>query len=189
MRKANKIFLFLLIVLGSCSLDYREGVESDELLDTVPDAVLNQFVHTAVNGNKPVFQLEAAQAKLFNNKKYTVLTGVRFVEYDNKGDISIEGRAQSAIYYNNTENAEIKGAIYCYSANDKVAFYAESLAWNKENRILQCRTGESVRIEKDDGSFIEGTYFSLDARRKLLNYDGAVRGNYFDEGTGEEKNK
>jgi LPS export ABC transporter protein LptC len=181
MQKILSFIIVLLFSLAGCSLEYKEGAESDELADTVPDAVLNQFVHTAVKGDKLVFQIEAAQAKLFQKQKVTVLTNVRFVDYDDSGAVTLEGRAGSALYHTDTENAEMSGAIYGYSTQDKVAFYARTLTWNKEQRLLQSRSGDTVRIEKDDGTYIEGTFFTVDARRKTLSYDGAVRGKFVRE--------
>ncbi|HEQ72421.1 MAG TPA: hypothetical protein ENN69_08020, partial [Spirochaetia bacterium] len=65
----------------------------------------------------------------------------------------MEGRAGSAVFYTDTENAKIYGAIYAYSVDEEVAFYADTLFWNREDRILESPSGEVVRIERDDGSF------------------------------------
>lgn len=181
MRRVLNFCLAFALLASGCSLDYTEGAEGDELLESVPDAVFNKFVHTAVKGDILVFQIEAEKASIFSKKKYTELAAVRFVEYDDDGAVSLEGRAQSARFYTETENAEIKGAIYCYSRDEKVAFFAETLLWNSENRLLESRTGEAVRIEKDDGSFIVGSYFSIDARRKVLNFEAPVYGTYFSD--------
>jgi LPS export ABC transporter protein LptC len=163
---------------SGCSLNYSEGEEGGELSDAVPDLVFNKFVHTAVDGEKLVFQLEAEKAQLFNKKKTTVLTNVRFVEYDDAGAVSIEGRAGGAVYYNDSENADLSGGVSGWSAADKVSFQAEALFWKKDDRLLQSKGNEIVRIEKDDGSYIEGMYFTIDAARKSLTFDAAVRGRY-----------
>jgi LPS export ABC transporter protein LptC len=107
--------------LAGCSLDYREGQEGEELGDKVPDLVFKKFVHTAVNGEKLVFQLEAEQARLFNKSKTTILTNVRFVEFDDAGAVSLEGRARNAVFHTDTENADLSGGVSGYSVANKVS--------------------------------------------------------------------
>ncbi|HEQ72420.1 MAG TPA: hypothetical protein ENN69_08015 [Spirochaetia bacterium] len=79
MRPASLLVFIYCLIIGGCSLDYREAAESDELLESVPDLVLKRFIHTSVNGERLVFQLEAARAEMFSRKKYTTLTNVRFI--------------------------------------------------------------------------------------------------------------
>jgi hypothetical protein len=38
--------------------------------------------------------------------------------------------------------------------------------------------GQTVRLQKDDGSFVEGQGFSADFRRKKLEFASRVRGSY-----------
>ena len=135
--------------------------------------MFNDFVHTAVNGEKLVFQIEAERAQMYNQKKITVLTKVRFVEYDDAGGVSVDGQAGSAVYHTDTENADLSGGVSGYSAADKVKFFADSLFWEKDDRLLKSQGNEIVRIDKDDGSFIEGNVFhhrrrpeSLDVQRR-----------------------
>ncbi|MBN2352299.1 MAG: LPS export ABC transporter periplasmic protein LptC [Spirochaetales bacterium] len=182
MRNPRRCLFFILLtavfwVMG-CSLDYKEGEEGTELEESVPDLVFKNFVHTAVNGQKMVFQLEAERAQMYNRKKTTVLTKVRFVEYDDAGAVAIDGRAGSAVYHTDTENADLSGGVYGYSTADKVSFSAASLFWKKDDRLLQSKGNEVVRIEKDDGSYIEGRHFTIDAARKTLTFTAAVHGRY-----------
>jgi LPS export ABC transporter protein LptC len=182
MRNAKGACLLFCILFGAgCSLDYREAQQSEVMLESVPDVVFRRFVHIAVNGEIMVFRLEAREARLFNKKKMTVLSDVRFIEYDDAGASAIEGRAREAVFHTDTENAELSGDVYGYSVADKVGFYADQLVWLKDDRILKSTGGATVRIKKDDGSFIEGSYFAVDARRKSLTYNAAVRGTYFHE--------
>lgn len=181
-RRCSFIFLVTAVFwLTGCSLNYKEGEEGTELEDTVPDLVFTNFVHTSVNGQKLVFQLQAERAQLYNRKQTTVLTKVRFVEYDDAGAVAIDGRAGSAVYHTDSENADLSGGVYGYSAADKVSFSANSLYWKKDERLLQSKGKEVVRIEKDDGSYIEGVYFTVDAARKTLTFDAAVHGRYMYE--------
>ena len=99
------------------------------------------------------------------------------------GEASITGKAKRAVFHTDTENAELSGDVYGYSAADQVGFYAQNLVWLKDERVLKSTGLETVRIKKDDGSYIQGVYFTIDARRKSLTFDAAVRGRYFHDNT------
>jgi LPS export ABC transporter protein LptC len=174
--------------MAGCSLDYREAQESEALLESVPDVVFQRFVHTAVSGRKMIFRLEAEEARLFNKKKITVLSDVRFTEYDDTGSTAIEGRANRAVFHTDTENAELSGDVYGYSAADEVGFFAENLTWLRDERLLKSVDSETVRIKEDDGSYIEGSYFTIDTKRKRLTFDATVRGRYYHETETENDN-
>jgi LPS export ABC transporter protein LptC len=179
MRNLRAVWAVLLLTAAGCSLDYRSTEESEALRESVPDLVFSQFTHVSVNGDKVVFRLEAGEAQLFNKKKMTVLSNVIFTEYTDSGEASITGKAKRAVFHTDTENAELSGDVYGYSAADQVGFYAQNLVWLKDERVLKSTGLETVRIKKDDGSYIQGVYFTIDARRKSLTFDAAVRGRYF----------
>ena len=183
-KRNNVIFVFsllLLLTVSACSLDYQEITGLGELADSIPEAVLNDFIHRAVKDTIMVFSLEAEEAQLFQRQKKTLLTKVRFKEYDNQGNVAVEGQANSAVYYTDTENAEIYGAIYFRSNQEEITLYASTLFWDKGNRVLKSDSEQRVRIEKDDGAYINGSGFSVDARRKELHYTRGVFGKYIHE--------
>ncbi|MBN1525551.1 MAG: LPS export ABC transporter periplasmic protein LptC [Spirochaetales bacterium] len=182
MQKRNSVLtLFMVLSVFSCSLDYQEIAGSGELSEKIPEAVLHDFIHRAVKDTKLVFSLEAEEAQLFQTQKKTLLTKVRFREYDDNGEMGVEGRANSAVYFTDTENAEIYGAIYFRSTAEETTLYASTLFWDKANRVLKSDGEQPVRIEKDDGAYLSGSGFSVDARRKALHYTRGVFGKYIHE--------
>lgn len=183
-----KLLILTFALIFACSLDYPEKTQASELAESVPQLSFKNFVHTSVEGNTLIFQLEAQTAQLFNKKKITVLTGVRFIKYDADGNPALEGQADKAIFYSDTENAEIEGNIIFYVYSEKITFYAEELQWDSKQKILASNSGKIVKITKDDGSFIQGSYFLSDGRRRSLSYEGPVYGRYFfDEETKDEE--
>ena len=178
--RVSRIFLpvCLAAVCAACSLDYQDSAGQQELAENIPEAIFTDFSHMAVKETRLVFTLEASEARLFQKQKRTELTGVRFREYDDNGKISVEGRANRAVYHTDTENAEIYGAVYFRSNQEEITMYAESLFWDRKARMLTANAEEAVRIVKDDGSFITGRGFSADARKKSINYSSGVRGTY-----------
>ena len=55
---------------------------------------------------------------------------------------------------------------------------ADSLVWTREGKHLEAEPGAVVRLEKEDGTYVEGQGFSADFRRRRLEFDGAVQGRY-----------
>jgi LPS export ABC transporter protein LptC len=175
------LFVCVGVICTSCSLDYQDNQGTQELSDQIPEVIFTGFSHTAVKESKLVFTLEAEEAQLFQKQKRTVMTGVRFRQYDDNGKISIEGHANRAVYFTDTENAEIYGAVFFRSNQEEITMYAESLFWDHQQRMLTANAGEAVRIVKDDGSSISGRGFSADARKKSINYSSGVQGTYVHE--------
>jgi len=184
-----KLMLLVAALVFACSLDYRENAEVNELAESIPQLSFKNFIHTSVEGTRLTFQLEAQTAQLFNKKKITVLKGVRFIKYNSDGKPSLEGQADKAIIYNETENAEIEGNIIFYIYSEKITFYADDLQWDSKAKLLTSNSGKIVKITKDDGSFIQGSYFISDGRRRTLSYEGPVYGRYFFDEENSDKEK
>jgi len=55
---------------------------------------------------------------------------------------------------------------------------AESLSWENKEKRLTAPPAETVRVKKDDGSFIQGTGFAGDFRSREVTYSGHVEGTY-----------
>jgi hypothetical protein len=80
-----------------------------------------------------------------------------------------------------SEDATASGSILIRVPEDKASLSAESLSWFKEGKRLEGGAGETVRLEKEDGSFVEGLGFKADFRRRRLEYGSSVRGSYVAE--------
>lgn len=173
-------FSFIVIIgylcLTGCSLDYKGAFESEKLEEQIPDTVLINFKHIVVDDNKKVFQIEAEVAMIFKKNQLTSLTKVHFYEYDYEGKIVTEGWADNARFFRDSENAEIWGNVYFYSAKEGAEIFTPSLTWEKETKILQSKPEELVKINKDDGSFIQGRGFMADLRRKSVSFLSQVWG-------------
>ncbi len=160
----------------SCSLDYRSEFESEKLKEQIPDTILINFKHIVVEDNKKIFQIEAKQAMIFNKNRETVLKDIHFMEFDKTGEIVTEGFADNARFHSDTENAEIWGSVYFYSAREGAGLTTDSLSWDKDSRVLKADPEDLVRIDKDDGSFIQGKGFMADMRRKSVLFMSQVWG-------------
>jgi len=172
------LLLLLAAALAGCSLDYEEARVAQDMSAGIPDTVMTSFRHTVVTGGRVWVRLEAERAESYVKSKRIVLSGVRFEEYDSAGELVTEGRADRAVFFTDSENAEVSGGIRIRAPGEKAALSAGRLVWTKEGRRLEGGAGELVQIAKDDGAFISGRGFRADFRRRRLEFAEGVTGRY-----------
>ena len=171
----------LLLICLSCSLDYQQATVAESISDQIPETILFEFTHTVVSGGRVWVILEAQRAESYSERKEIVLQGVFFREYDEEGKLITEARADRAVFATGSENATVSGSIQIYSHEENASLQASRLSWVREGRRLVADDGQTVRLRKDDGSYVEGEGFSADFRRKRLEFSSRVRGSYVRE--------
>jgi LPS export ABC transporter protein LptC len=176
--KRTALSMLLLPFFLSCSLDYEQARVAETISGQIPETVLFSFTHTIVSGGSVWVVLEAEKAETYTEKKEIVLEGVHFREYDEQGNLLTEAQADRAIFNTESEDATVSGGIVIYSPGEQAALRANQLSWTREGRRLIAEDGQTVRLLKDDGSFVEGRGFAADFRRKKLQFSSRVRGSY-----------
>jgi LPS export ABC transporter protein LptC len=170
--------LFGAVLLAGCSLNYEEARFAESMAGGTPDTIMVNFRHTVVNEGKVWVKMAAERAESFGERKEIVLRGVRFEEYNSAGKLVTEAQADRAVFNVGSEDASASGAIAIRAPEEKAALSATSLSWFKEGKRLEAGPGETVRLEKEDGSFVEGRGFKADFRRRRLEFGSSVRGSY-----------
>ena len=182
MKKNNLIIIIYILFFLGCGLDYRGAVEGEDLADKVPNIIFTNFSHTTVEDDKILFKIKADVAKVFDNKNEIILQGINFQEFSKKdGQVITTGKADYAVFHRDTENAEISGSIYFYSATEQATLYAQNLSWQKDKKLLTADPQDLVIIKKDDGSFIQGKMFSADLRRMFVSFLSQVQGRFIEK--------
>ena len=165
----------------SCSLDYDQARVAESIPGQIPETVLLEFTHTVVSGGRVWVVLEAERAETYGERNEIVLEGVFFREYDQEGNLLTEAQAERAVFATDSENATLSGSIEIYSHEEEASLQAGRLSWVREGRRLVADDGQTVRLQTDDGSYVEGEGFSADFRRKRLEFSSRVRGSYVRE--------
>ena len=181
----NEARTVLLTILGlfclSCSLDYDQARVAESIPGQIPETILFEFTHTVVSGGREWVILQAERAETYGERNEIVLEGVYFREYDQDGKLLTEARAERAVFATDSEDATVSGSIQIYSHEEQASLQAGRLTWVREGRRLVADDGQTVRLQKDDGSYVEGEGFSADFRRKKLEFSSRVRGSYVRE--------
>jgi len=170
-----------LLLGGGCSLSYEEARAAEESAPEVPDTVMTGFTHTVITSGRVWVTMSAARAESYDRTRRIVLAEVRFREYDRQGNLATEAAADRAVYHSDTEDAEVTGNILIRTPEEKTSLSAESLAWVKEGRRLSSGPGQSVRLARENGSFLEGRGFRADFRRRRLEFTEGASGGYVEQ--------
>ena len=179
--RLRKSAFWLAVVVSGCSLDYSQVSVADEMIDTIPDSVLEDFTYTIVRGGAPAYLLEADLAKFFQEREETHLEGLVFRELNKEGALVTEGTADEAIYFTATENAELEGSLSFFSAIEEATIKSDYLYWDAENKLLVGRADGEVSIRSESGSGLDGVGFEADIRRRFVDFAGNVSGTFVPE--------
>ena len=177
----NTFLLIFIFTLFNCSINYEEAIVSDEMSEDVPDTIMKNFTYISVRNGVESIKLEAETASTFENKNETIMENVVFQEFSNNGSIAAEGKADSVILFNNTEDAELSGNLYLYSKQEEGAIETDFLEWTKESKELKSNPQSQVNITKDSGTTISGKGFHANLRKKEITFSENIIGEYINE--------
>ena len=180
------LWIILMLFCMSCSLDYEQARVAESIPGQIPETILFEFTHTVVSGGRVWVILEAARAETYSERNEIILQDIFFREYDQEGNLLTEAQADRAVFATDSENATVSGSIQIYSHEEQASLQAGRLSWVSDGRRLVADDGQTVRLQKDDGSYVEGEGFSADFRRKRLEFSSRVRGSYVREEEDEE---
>jgi LPS export ABC transporter protein LptC len=174
--RAIAVIAFVLAVCA-CSFDYGDVKLEDNLSEETPNSILLNFQHTVVENGKILFRLNALKASIYDTLKETRLTNVSFAEYDPETGAAVtSGRATSAIFFSESENAELSGDISFYSKRNEAGLEGGYLYWDNSKKTLEGRRDRLISILKDDGSIVKGEGFSANAKKRTFSFSGRTSG-------------
>ena len=164
------------LFLSACSLDYGPAQIAQKLSENTPDLVLYDFQNTSVRHGHKLFRISASYSESFDQKQQQSLTNVKFVEFDEKGNVITTGTADHALLHTDSNNVELSGHITFYSEQEKATVACGYLSWNDKERTLTSLPDDTVTIKKDSGTVLSGTGFSADVARRDVEFSGPVSG-------------
>ena len=172
--------------LGGCTFDYGDGAGPEQLADEIPETILTAVTHTVVRDGRVVAEIRAQRVENFPATGRAVLSDVRYAEFDGDGAVAASGKADRAVYYMESENAEVAGAVELRSVAQKASLTAEELHWDRAGRLLSTGPEQIVAIIRDDGSRVRGAGFEAELRRKTIHFSGPVNGRLVAETAADE---
>ena len=175
-RRAFLVLLALTLALASCSLDYGAGNGGQGEAE-LPTARFTNYTHTIVERGAKAFELSAASAEAYEEADRTVLTDVRFSEYDpDTGELVSSGRADRAVFYPESEDADFIGNVWLESKRQDAILEGESLRWDGEGKRLEGGLEKTVTVRRGDGSWVSGAGFEANAHTLSFVFRESVEG-------------
>ncbi len=170
-------FLLLFAVLFSaCSIDYESALVLEERPEDVPQTILVEARLTLERQDDRRFQVRASRVESYPELEEQRFWDFAFEEYDVAGDLVAAGQADFALYYDATDDVDLEGNIEFRSVTEGIVVTADELSWRDGERTLSAGPQVLIRVDREDGSWMEGRGFSADFRRSVLKFSGAVEG-------------
>ncbi len=167
-----------LVLFGGCSFDYSGASVERDSRERIPQVELVDVEMVIERSNR--LHLSASRIASYPDEGYQELQDVRFSEFGPDGELRLEGRADQARLDLNTEDVELRGNVSFYSTVEDATIESSSLYWKAERRILSSAEDESVVLEREDGSRVEGRGMEVDGRRNSVMFSRGVQGVYQD---------
>lgn len=173
--------LLLGVVLLGCSFDYSDAELAEERSQEIPQIEL-YGVRTQISRDTTL-RLQAVHVATYPERDLQIMENVTFQEFGRDGDLRLEGEAELATLYLDTENVRLEGTIKFHSTIEDAEVESEFLYWDNDARTLSSE-GSEVNFRRSDGSELNGNGMILDGRRNSVGFSSGVRGSYI---VGEEE--
>ncbi|MBN2619293.1 MAG: LPS export ABC transporter periplasmic protein LptC [Spirochaetales bacterium] len=176
-KKPSKMIILLACFLTSCSINYNESEDGSVKSEEIPDSIMENFKLVQIKDNKIHTEITSSLAEIYESQNKTLLFNVNFKEYSSSGDtINTAGNVDEIVYFNDNENANLKGNLKFESKKENIKITGNSLYWNKDDKIISSDINDSIKIIKDDGSKIEGYGFTANLKYSTFSFKKDVKG-------------
>ena len=172
-RRAIAIAAGVLFAAG-CTFDY--GVDTDAAAPRRPN--IEAFNADLVIERAGRLEISVRRLATFRDERLQELDGLTVREYGPDGKLRLEGSADAARIYLESDNVELIGSIVLRSFEEDAELRSEFLFWDDEHRVLSSGDAPAVELLHGDDSWVRGSSLHLDARRNRAVISGAVRGRY-----------
>jgi LPS export ABC transporter protein LptC len=166
----------LALLIAGCSLDYGSSQLAEERPEDIPESVIQDASFTTVRTGERTFTVTAAQAESYPEKSLRRFREVSFREYDAEGKLLTEGTAGTATYFTDNDNVELSDDVYFFSTVHDAGISAPYLYWDDEERLLEAKDSDLIRVERDSGTTIQGRGFEADMKRAVVQFTNGVEG-------------
>jgi LPS export ABC transporter protein LptC len=165
-------------VFGRCTFDYGDGASEN---DDQADIVMGNVEYVRMRDGDPVVRFRAQQAERYETRQTMELQNFSFEQfYGHGGEINATGSAGSGLVDLDSGNIQLERSIIISVDSEDITIETDSLSWEDEKRILAGSDGQTVDIQRSDGTVFSGRGFSADTRSRTWAFTGSVEGSYVD---------
>lgn len=170
------LFFYFLILLTWLSCDVS-GENTDVAQEIkIAETVINDFRQVKIKNGRPLYEIKAQKAETFIKENNMRVYGVEFSQFDKNQEVVSDGIATKVDFNTSSENATIEGYMRFHSKKEKVYIESQWLDWNNERKRLTGKSDIPVKIEKEDGTVLEGSGFSATTDNKTITFSNGMKG-------------
>jgi LPS export ABC transporter protein LptC len=178
----GKIIAVLALLTAACSFNYdtQSGDNED------PDLIMEYAEYVRIENGNPVFKVNADEVRRYEAKHSMELDNFAFDQYNSAPedyekipDINVRGFAGKARIETDTNNFFMSGGVYLEVNSEDVVLETGDLSWKDKERMLTAPG--KLSITRSNGTTMEGTGFSADARKKSWEFESDVEGSIVDD--------
>lgn len=141
---------------------------------------------TRYESKQKKISLQADMIEQYKDSSESYIKNVNFSSYDDKNEISTEGKCGYLLLDTDKEIYELYDGIKLFSKSKEATVFAESLRWNGKNEQLVSGRGGNVKIQKNDIT-IFGSGFSASGVSGSFSFTGMVSGDIETDSSGSEE--
>ncbi len=177
------IALFSSLTLAACSFDYSSGADSGR---AVPEIVLRGADASRYEDGAVSVTLTAETLEMYAADDVWAGERVSFTQFDRNGNVASDGSAGLLLVDNAAESYSLGNGLLFHVWDDDLFFRASDLQWSKKTHRLSGGAGETVSVEKSDGTELRGKDFFADTLARTYRFASGVEGKIVD-GNGDEE--
>lgn len=175
-KKLSSLIILTALLLVGCTIKYEDD-ENIKKSDQIPDSKMTNFHLVKVKDNKIQNEVFAEKAEIFENQDLTVLYNIEFREYNKDGtELVTQGNIGRVEYKNDSKDANLTEGITFYSQKEDMEITGENLYWKDQTKELESDIDSLIKVNKGDGSLIEGYGFTASIIDSTFSFKRGITG-------------
>lgn len=142
----------------------------------IAETVINDFTQVKIKHGRPLYEIKAQKAETFTQENNMRVYDVQFSQFDKNKEVASDGVATKVDFNKNSENATIEGYMRFHSKKEKVYLESQWLDWNNDKKRLTGKSDIPVKIEREDGTVLEGNGFTAITDSKTITFSNGMKG-------------
>ncbi len=175
-----RLTAMLLFAFTACTFDYTESAVEARRTDEIPQVEVLNVRMVVERENR--LELTARRMATYRERRLQEFEELHFSESGTDGEIRVEGYAERGELNLDTEDVNLLGEVWFYSRTEDARLESSFLYWDNAERVLRGEPDGTVKILRDDGSWVEGQGLVLDGRRNSVELTGGLEGEFITDG-------
>jgi len=161
--------------VGGCEVRYEDAAILEELTETTPELEIAEPQYTFIRNSARIIRLSAESAELFAARNEQHFTNLAFIEVQRADNETLNsGSADSATYFVNSGNFELRGNVQFRSVEQNATVSAEYLLWDNEAERLTGRARDFVTVTRPSGTIMRGRNLVADLANRTIEFEDAA---------------